>query len=143
MWEALQDVTLIILQVAAVVSLALSLYSPEDHPGEEDQTDFTFEENDEKLIIGNTSSSTDYIKIFSMSSKITLRHYTVLLRKRWTYFSPFSDEEAGEEHADWIEGVAILLAVIIVVFVTAFNDWSKEKQFRGLQVRFTFLQNIL
>lgn len=76
-WEALQDVTLIILQVAAVVSLALSLYSPEDHP----------------------------------------------------------DEDSGEGHADWIEGVAILLAVIIVVFVTAFNDWSKEKQFRGLQSR--------
>ena len=30
--------------------------------------------------------------------------------------------------------MAILLAVIIVVLVTAFNDWSKEKQFRGLQV---------
>ena len=37
-WEALQDVTLIILQVAAVVSLALSLYRPEDHPGTEVQT---------------------------------------------------------------------------------------------------------
>merc|ERR1712223_642737 len=36
---------------------------------------------------------------------------------------------------DWIEGLAILLAVIIVVLVTAFNDWSKEKQFRGLQSR--------
>ena len=57
-------------------------------------------------------------------------------------FFRFSDEEGGEEHADWIEGVAILLAVIIVVFVTAFNDWSKEKQFRGLQVRFAFLQNM-
>lgn len=25
------------------------------------------------------------------------------------------------------------MAVFIVVFVTAFNDWSKERQFRGLQ----------
>jgi len=24
-------------------------------------------------------------------------------------------------------------AVVIVVFVTAFNDWKKDKQFRGLQ----------
>ncbi len=40
-----------------------------------------------------------------------------------------------ENHADWIEGLAILLAVVIVVFVTAFNDWTKEKQFRGLQVQ--------
>lgn len=29
-WEALQDVTLIILEVAALVSLGLSFYSPQD-----------------------------------------------------------------------------------------------------------------
>ena len=28
-----------------------------------------------------------------------------------------------------------MIAVVIVVLVTAFNDWSKEKQFRGLQDR--------
>jgi len=43
-------------------------------------------------------------------------------------------EEEEDEHG-YIEGLAILIAVIIVVFVTAFNDWSKEKQFRGLQDR--------
>ena len=66
----------------------------------------------------------------------------ILLRLHLNWTFRFSDDEGGEEHADWIEGVAILLAVIIVVFVTAFNDWSKEKQFRGLQVRFAFLQNM-
>jgi len=34
---------------------------------------------------------------------------------------------------DWIEGVAIIVAVVVVVLVTAFNDWSKERQFRGLK----------
>jgi Ca2+ transporting ATPase len=34
---------------------------------------------------------------------------------------------------EWIDGVAILLAVVVVVTVTAFNDWSKEVQFRGLK----------
>ncbi|CAF5187271.1 unnamed protein product, partial [Rotaria magnacalcarata] len=34
---------------------------------------------------------------------------------------------------EWVEGVAILVAVLVVVFVTAFNDWRKERQFRGLQ----------
>ena len=34
---------------------------------------------------------------------------------------------------EWIEGVAILVAVLVVVFVTAINDWRKERQFRGLQ----------
>ena len=44
-------------------------------------------------------------------------------------------EDEGEGEANWIEGAAILLSVACVVLVTAFNDWSKEKQFRGLQSR--------
>lgn len=32
----------------------------------------------------------------------------------------------------WLEGVSILLAVVIVSAVTAFNDYMKEKQFRKL-----------
>jgi Ca2+ transporting ATPase len=39
------------------------------------------------------------------------------------------------ENLEWIEGVAIFLAVIVVVLVTALNDWRKERQFRGLQKR--------
>ncbi|KAL8221670.1 UNVERIFIED_CONTAM: hypothetical protein K2H54_074115 [Gekko kuhli] len=44
-------------------------------------------------------------------------------------------EEEEEGETGWIEGAAILLSVVCVVLVTAFNDWSKEKQFRGLQSR--------
>ena len=33
----------------------------------------------------------------------------------------------------WIEGAAILIAVVVVVIVTAINDWTKDRQFRGLQ----------
>lgn len=33
----------------------------------------------------------------------------------------------------WIEGFAILIAVVIVSLVTAVNDYQKEKQFRNLQ----------
>ena len=36
-WEALQDVTLIILEIAAVISLVLSLYKPPDEGGELDR----------------------------------------------------------------------------------------------------------
>lgn len=35
----------------------------------------------------------------------------------------------------WIEGVAILISVVVVVLVTAANDWTKERQFRGLQAK--------
>ncbi|XP_055372727.1 plasma membrane calcium-transporting ATPase 2 isoform X3 [Condylostylus longicornis] len=86
-WEALQDVTLIILEVAALVSLGLSFYKPSD---EEE--------------VSSTS-----------------------------VFSAILAEE--DDHHGWIEGLAILISVIVVVFVTAFNDYSKERQFRGLQNR--------
>lgn len=43
--------------------------------------------------------------------------------------------DEGEEKAGWIEGVAILISVVVVVVVTAFNDYTKERQFRGLQNR--------
>ncbi|XP_043933326.1 plasma membrane calcium-transporting ATPase 2 isoform X2 [Protopterus annectens] len=86
-WEALQDVTLIILEVAAIISLGLSFYHP---PGQSSD------------VCGTASGGA---------------------------------EDEGESQAGWIEGAAILLSVICVVLVTAFNDWSKEKQFRGLQSR--------
>ncbi|XP_073501326.1 plasma membrane calcium-transporting ATPase 2 isoform X2 [Phyllobates terribilis] len=86
-WEALQDVTLIILEIAAIISLGLSFYQP---PGGENEG------------CGGVAAGT---------------------------------EDEGEADAGWIEGAAILLSVVCVVLVTAFNDWSKEKQFRGLQSR--------
>ncbi|XP_023275741.1 plasma membrane calcium-transporting ATPase 1-like [Seriola lalandi dorsalis] len=86
-WEALQDITLIILEVAAIVSLGLSFYKPPDA---------------DRQHCGSAAGGV---------------------------------EEEGEAEAGWIEGAAILLSVVCVVLVTAFNDWSKEKQFRGLQSR--------
>ncbi|KAK6531276.1 plasma membrane calcium [Arthrobotrys megalospora] len=38
-------------------------------------------------------------------------------------------EEGGVRGADWIEGVAIIVAIVIVVLVGAINDYQKEKQF--------------
>ncbi|XP_056591333.1 plasma membrane calcium-transporting ATPase 4 isoform X1 [Triplophysa dalaica] len=86
-WEALQDVTLIILEVAAIISLGLSFYHPQGESSD------------------NCGQAAGGV------------------------------EDEGEAQAGWIEGAAILFSVIIVVLVTAFNDWSKEKQFRGLQSR--------
>lgn len=75
-WEALEDVTLIFLVIAAVISLGLYFYHPDD-------------EN--------------------------------------------IDEE--ENKYGWIEGSAIIVSVCVVVLVQAGNNYSKEKQFRGLQKR--------
>ena len=57
---------------------------------------------------------------------------------------PVDDPTKGLE---WIEGFAILIAVIVIVLVTAFNDWSKEVQFRGLkksideQIKFSVIRS--
>lgn len=71
-WMALQDKVLILLSIAAAVSLALGLYETFGQP------------NQDGAKVG------------------------------------------------WIEGVAIILAVLIVVVVGALNDWQKERQFRKL-----------
>ncbi|CAK5042061.1 unnamed protein product [Meloidogyne enterolobii] len=93
-WEALQDVTLIILLIAAIISFCISFYT------------------------GNTSKN----------NLNNIKTTTIIPDLNNT-----SKEVINDEHAGRIEGVAILIAVIVVVLVTALNDWSKEKQFRGLQ----------
>ncbi|KAL4916213.1 hypothetical protein BDW62DRAFT_202890 [Aspergillus aurantiobrunneus] len=37
--------------------------------------------------------------------------------------------EPGEPRVQWVEGVAIIVAILIVVVVGAANDWQKERQF--------------
>jgi Ca2+-transporting ATPase len=39
---------------------------------------------------------------------------------------------SGQSQVDWIEGVAVCVAIVIVVAATAGNDWQKEKQFARL-----------
>ncbi|KAL4923066.1 putative calcium transporting ATPase (Pmc1) [Aspergillus undulatus] len=42
---------------------------------------------------------------------------------------------SGQSQVDWIEGVAVCVAIAIVVSVTAGNDWQKERQFGKLNKR--------
>lgn len=42
---------------------------------------------------------------------------------------------SGGSSVDWVEGVAICVAIIVVVLVTAANDWQKERQFVKLNKR--------
>ena len=41
----------------------------------------------------------------------------------------------GEPPVDWVEGVAIIAAILIVVTVGSLNDWQKEKQFKALNAK--------
>jgi Ca2+-transporting ATPase len=40
--------------------------------------------------------------------------------------------KGGEARVQWVEGVAIVVAILIVVIVGAANDWQKERQFAKL-----------
>lgn len=42
---------------------------------------------------------------------------------------------SGGSNVDWVEGVAIVVAIVIVVSVGAANDWQKERQFLKLNKR--------
>lgn len=77
-YEAMKDKVLILLTVAAVVSLALGLYE-------------------------------------------TFGQETL-----------YDDEHKPMPKVDWVEGVAIIIAVVIVVVVGAANDYQKERQFAKL-----------
>ncbi|KAI2478857.1 Calcium-transporting ATPase [Pyrenophora tritici-repentis] len=76
-WNAYNDTVLIVLTVAAVISLALGLYETfgGDHP------------------------------------------------------------PGSPTPVDWVEGCAIVVAIVIVVLVTALNDWQKEQAFAKLNAR--------
>ncbi|KAK9313375.1 hypothetical protein V1524DRAFT_417250 [Lipomyces starkeyi] len=54
-----------------------------------------------------------------------------------TFGTPTEYDRLGnpQPRVDWIEGVAILVAVVIVVCVGGFNDWQKELQFAALNKR--------
>ncbi|RDW78918.1 putative calcium transporting ATPase (Pmc1) [Aspergillus mulundensis] len=42
---------------------------------------------------------------------------------------------SGQSQVDWIEGVAVCVAIVIVVSVTAGNDWQKQRAFGKLNKR--------
>ena len=39
------------------------------------------------------------------------------------------EEKEDEINLEWLEGAAILFAVVLVVVITAFNDWTKGPGF--------------
>jgi P-type Ca2+ transporter type 2C len=42
------------------------------------------------------------------------------------------DARCPQAKVDFVEGVAIVVAILIVVLVGSVNDWQKERQFRAL-----------
>ncbi|KAF9114743.1 hypothetical protein BGX27_009967 [Mortierella sp. AM989] len=89
MWMALHDKILILLLIAAVVSIGLGFY--ED--------------------------------------------YGVEHKKEDVYNEDFTISDKEQPKISWVEGIAILVAVMIVVLVGSINDFQKEAQFRKLNAK--------
>ncbi|GAA6058965.1 hypothetical protein JCM10212_001675 [Sporobolomyces blumeae] len=88
-WAAYTDKVLIILSVAAVVSLALGLYQDLGTPPD------TFPSN----------------------------------------ACPETPGVCTLPQVDWVEGVAITIAILVVVLIGSLNDWQKERQFQKLNAQ--------
>uniref|UniRef100_A0A1I7XUS7 Cation_ATPase_N domain-containing protein n=1 Tax=Heterorhabditis bacteriophora TaxID=37862 RepID=A0A1I7XUS7_HETBA len=102
----IKDPTLIILVVSGFINLALSFYEPEMQIPSEDTVILATVTG---AVLSNSTIGFDFLNATTVETP-TEGHGTA-----------------------WIEGVAILLCVIVVVLVTAINDYSKERQFRNLQ----------
>ena len=89
--NAYNDRILIILTIAAVISLALGVYEAVGQPH-------------------NSGAN---------------------LQKR----ANRANDEGGAPSLDWVEGLAIEIAVVIVVLVTGLNDYRREKQFVALNAK--------
>ncbi|RHZ74471.1 hypothetical protein CDV55_108505 [Aspergillus turcosus] len=100
---------------------------------------------------GSGSRFQDRVRVFSQN-KLPARKSTGFLKLLWFAYndkiiilltiaaiislSLGIYETVDEGHGvDWIEGVAICVAILIVTVVTAANDWQKERQFAKLNKR--------
>lgn len=99
MWATMQDKVLILLSVAAVVSLAVGLYQTFSH-------DPNASRDNEKREIASATIP-----------RLTERE------------AQAKDDKTSIE---WVEGVAIMAAIAIVVLVSSLVDWRKERRFAKL-----------
>ncbi|PYH90138.1 calcium-translocating P-type ATPase(PMCA-type) [Aspergillus ellipticus CBS 707.79] len=104
--------------------------------------------------INTTSSSTrfdDRIRVFCQN-RLPARKSTGFLKLFWLAYNDkiiilltiaaivslslgIYETTSEGSGVDWIEGVAICVAILIVTTVTAVNDWQKERQFAKLNKR--------
>lgn len=100
---------------------------------------------------GNGSPFEDRIRVFSLN-KLPARKSTGFLKLFWAAYNDkiiilltiaavvslslgIYETVSEGSGVDWVEGVAICVAILIVTVVTAANDWQKERQFAKLNKR--------
>lgn len=123
---AVEDLTLKILIGCAIISLLLAGFNTYMHTRDTSNTN-TYQcspKTNITLYQATPTASTDP----TSSTKVV----------ETTTPAPTLNPEANKEpwlvtYAEFIEGGMIVAAILLVILVTAGNDYAKEKQFRGLQ----------
>lgn len=139
--EAFKDTTVIILTVAALISIAIGIaemfFSEESSCGDTSVKLLKDLPACGKILYEQTVPSyDDMVLLFEAEENISralhqAREHFIESHPGMPIPANLTIVEAGEP-GSWMEGVAVLVAVLIVAFVTAGNDYSKEKQFRSL-----------
>lgn len=96
-----------------------------------------------KLVFGSNSIPAPPQKkfialVWAAFKDVTLMFLTVaaFISLGLYFYRPSGEDIDEDDHKyGWIEGAAIITSVCVVVLVQAVNNYSKEKQFRGLQKR--------
>lgn len=100
---------------------------------------------------GDGSPFEDRVRVFS-ENRLPARKSTGFLKLLWIAYNDkiiilltiaaivslslgIYETVDGGTGVDWVEGVAICVAILIVTVVTAANDWQKERQFAKLNRR--------
>ena len=105
MYIAMKDKVLILLSIAAVVSLAVGLYQTFSH---------------------DSGSSKDKRDLVAQLGFALRAEDSVGAR------ADSGQNKEDEPKVEWVEGVAIVVAIAIVVLVSSLVDWRKERRFAKL-----------
>lgn len=129
LFDAIKDPTLLILIVAGFISLLLSFSGLGQNKSEQTTTLYI-----DKTSNGFNVSSEPLPNINLNISNSNHSFFTTIPNTSSVPEAPNIEKDEKNE-STWVEGVAILVCVVVVCLVTAINDFSKERQFRGLQAK--------
>ena len=89
----------------------------------------------DKVIVSPMTPHSFLVSDVRMSSKISLSAATVISLAFGIFQDIATVHPEGEPPVDWVEVVAIIAAIFVVVVVGSLNDWQKEKQFKALNAK--------
>ena len=136
-WElaiaAVEDLTLQILIGCAIVSIALAIFNFFAHQSQgADLQCLPRAGAIDIYSLNNTSINPDQIT----KNNLLISDPTPEIKTTATSTTTNTEEIETSwlvTYAEFIEGAMIVAAILLVILVTAANDYAKEKQFRGLQ----------